>query len=53
MVSSVLRLAAAACLAAALVSPAAAQTTDGARVQRSMAVLVAAYPDFLERRRRQ
>ena len=49
MISSVLRLAAAACLAAALASAAAAQTTDGSRLQRSMDVLIAAYPDFLER----
>ena len=49
MISSVLRLAAAACLAAALVSAAAAQTTDRSRLQRSMDVLIAAYPDFLER----
>jgi hypothetical protein len=47
MILFVLRLAVATCLAIALVSPAAAQTSVGARAQRLMAVLVAAYPDFL------
>jgi hypothetical protein len=43
----VLRLTASACLAIALVGPAAAQDVGGARAKRLMRVLVAAYPDFL------